>query len=114
MDRDSMTSSDALADVGISSGPPPIVTAATPNALADLGISSGPPPIVAAATHEENVVAIRKAVERLEVTVAQTDRKVDQLTLMLKGLTTMTAKSSDGRTLINLVGEILTKVRTLD
>ena len=105
---------DASTHVGISVGLPPDAVVATPDASPDVGVTLGPPPDLAAPTHEENVVAIRKAVERLEVTVAETERKVDLLARNLRGLTSMTAKSSDGRTLINLVGEIVTKVRTLD
>jgi hypothetical protein len=86
----------------------------------DAGVSTMPE-FVLAPTHEENVRATRETVEKLEATIeklevmmAETERKVDRLILTLQSLSRMTAKSPDGRTLINLVGQIFTKVQKLD
>lgn len=87
--------------------------------MSDAGVE-GMPQFVVAPTHEQNVVAIREAVERLEVAVAtidarsaQTGRKVDDLTSNLHGLSRMIVVPS-GMGLGNLVQQIFNKVQKLD
>ena len=60
-------------------------------------------------------LSLRQAMQTLATIDARTeemDRKLKALSEALRALTSMTARMPDGRTLINVVGTILTEVQS--
>ncbi len=62
-------------------------------------------------SQEENIREIQRAVERLTIAMARIDTRTDKIEQNLNSLTSMTAQSPNGITLINLVEQIFRKVQ---
>jgi hypothetical protein len=62
-------------------------------------------------SQDENIREIRRALEQLTIAMARIDTRTDKIEQNLNSLTSMTARSPSGTTLINLVEQIFNKVQ---